>query len=243
MNNYIYISGGGSGIGLKTAELSIEKGWVPVLIGRNEAKLKKASEALNNCPFLSCDLSTDEAGKKLREHFKTLDKGIVKGLVNNAGVYMPGSVLAAPSSDWLDQFKINTMSALTLSKEFFPELKESKGSIVNVSSTLGIRPIPNASAYSASKAAMNSMTQSMALEFAEHGIRVNSVCPGIVNTPIHDAHRESIEDWKEAIKDMQPLGRVGEPVDIAKTLIHLLEDSNWTTGSIINIDGGILLKS
>jgi NAD(P)-dependent dehydrogenase (short-subunit alcohol dehydrogenase family) len=76
-------------------------------------------------------------------------------------------------------------------------------------------------------------------------VRANAVCPGIVNTPIHDAHREDVDEWKEAVKNMQPLGRAGEVSDIAPAVVMLLDPSysSWTTGALLNIDGGILLKS
>ncbi|MGH1468524.1 MAG: SDR family NAD(P)-dependent oxidoreductase [Bdellovibrionales bacterium] len=243
MDKYVYISGGGSGIGYEIAKLCMLKGWTPIILGRREPTLLEASKSLDNCPYLSVDLSKEESKKVLRGHFESLPKGELIGLINNAGVYTPAPFLESTTLEWTDQFQVNVLSSVYLSQEFFEELKEVKGSIVNISSTLGIRPILNTGAYSASKAAMNNLTLTMALEFAPSGVRVNAVCPGIVNTPIHGQTDETVAEWKEMLKDMQPLGRVGEPLDIAQTAIHLLEQSNWTTGSIINIDGGILLKS
>lgn len=243
MNKYVYISGGGSGIGFEIAKLCIGQDWTPILLGRRESVLVEASKSLKNCPFLSVDLSKESSKKALRDHFKTLEKGTLIGVVNNAGVYKPTAFLESTTAEWVDQFQVNVLSSVYLSQEFFSELQRDKGAIVNISSTLGIRPISNTSAYSASKASMNNLTLSMALEFAPHGVRVNAICPGIVNTPIHKQTPESVQEWKDMLKDMQPLGRIGEPLDIAQTAIHLLEESGWTTGSIINIDGGILLKS
>lgn len=243
MQKYVYVSGGGSGIGFEVARLCVEKKWTPIILGRDEKKLQNASQNLKDCPYLSVDLSKSSSKEEVQTHLKTLEKGSVIGLVNNAGVYMPNSFLDSAPSDWLDQFNINVMSAVYLSQALFETLKSENGSIVNISSTLGMRAIPNASAYSASKASMNSLTQSMALEFAEHGVRVNAVCPGIVHTPIHKQSHGNAEEWKESLKSMQPLGRVGETFDIAPTVIHLIEGSNWTTGALINIDGGILLNS
>ena len=240
---YVYVSGGGSGIGFEVAMLCVKKGFIPVILGRDEEKLKMASEKLNQAPYLSVDLSKSDSKKVIQNHLKTLPAGHIKALVNNAGVYMPSSFLESTPSDWSDQFNINVMSAVYLSQALFKELKEEEGSIVNVSSTLGMRPISNASAYSASKSAMNSLTQSMALEFAEHGVRVNAVCPGIVQTPIHKQSLEKPDEWREMLSEMQPMGRVGETTDIAPTILHLIENSNWTTGALINIDGGILLNS
>ncbi len=243
MNAYVYISGGGSGIGFEIAKLCIKKKWTPILLGRRLELLIKASKKLFDCPYVSIDLSEETSKKKLRDEFKKLPKGKLLGVVNNAGIYTPKSFLDSKTSNWLDQFKTNVLSAVYLSQEFFKELKEYKGAIINISSTLGIKPISNTAAYSASKAAMNNLTLTMALEFADSGIRVNSICPGIINTPIHHKNKKPLSEWKKMFKDMQPLGRVGEPVDIAKMVIHLLGESDWTTGAIINVDGGILLKS
>lgn len=247
MIKYVYISGGASGIGFKTAKLCLKKNWTPIVLGRREGKLQGASAQLNNCPYLSVDLSKESSKENLRNHFKTLPKGELIGLVNNAGIYKPSSFLNTKTEDWTNQFNVNLLSAVYLSQEFFEELKNSQGSVVNISSTLGIRPIANTGAYSASKAAMNNLTQTMALEFAPFGVRVNSICPGIVNTPIHKDSQgegdESIMKWKESLKAVQPLDRIGEPVDISETVVHLIEKSKWTTGTIINIDGGVLLKT
>lgn len=245
MNKYIYLSGGGSGIGFKIAKLCLKKNWTPIILGRRENILEEASKKLNDCPYLSVDLSKDESKTSLRAHYESLPKGDLIGIVNNAGIYKPASFLDSTASNWTNQFNSNVLSTVYLSQEFFKELKLSKGSVVNISSTLGIRPIPNTAAYSASKAAMNSLTQTMALEFAEYGIRVNAVCPGIVDTPIHNSSKESVAEWKEMLKNMQPLGRVGAPEDIAPSVIYFLdpEASSWTTGTLLNVDGGILLKS
>ncbi len=249
MKKYVYISGGGSGIGFETARLCFNKGWTPILLGRREDVLLKASKKLQDCPFLAVDLSKEASKKEVRSHFGDLPQGELLGIVNNAGIYKPSSFLDSTSQDWSEQFNVNVLSAVYLSQEFFKELKKSKGSVVNVSSSLSIRPIPNTGAYSASKAAMNNLTQTMALEFAASGVRVNCICPGIVNTPIHSNSQgeseASLSQWKDDLKSAQPLGRIGEVSDVAPTVIHLLdaEASKWTTGCLINIDGGILLNS
>jgi NAD(P)-dependent dehydrogenase (short-subunit alcohol dehydrogenase family) len=244
MKDLVVISGGGSGIGFEIAQSCLAKGWTPLLMGRREKVLESASKKLENCPTLSIDLSKPDSKKILSEHLNSLKDYRIRGVVNNAGIYQPMDLESSDSANWSDQFNINVLSALNLTQACLPYLKKTKGSIVNISSTLGERPIVGAAAYSASKAAMNSLTLSMALEFASDGVRANAVCPGIVNTPIHDQSRDDVSDWKTALEGMQPLGRVGETSDIAPAVIMLLDDSSsWTTGALINIDGGILLKS
>jgi NAD(P)-dependent dehydrogenase (short-subunit alcohol dehydrogenase family) len=243
MNKYVVVSGGASGIGLEISKLCLEKNWTPVILGRNEEKLKNASKDLKDCPYLSIDLSKEDSKQKLKRYFENLNSGELLSVVNNAGVYKPLSILEADRENFIQQIEINLMSSLYTTQALYPHLKKSKASIVNISSTLGMRPIAQTGAYSASKAAMNSLTQTMALEFAEDGVRVNSICPGIVDTPIHKPSKDSMEDWKSAVDGLQPLGRVGQPKDIAETVVHLIEHSKWTTGTLINIDGGMLLKS
>jgi len=244
MKDLILVSGGGTGIGFEVAKDCLKRGWTPLLLGRRKDVLLKASKELAGCPVLAVDLSTTDAKLKVSNFLDSLDDVSVRGVVNNAGIYRPMSLEESDAENWLHQYQVNVISALNLTQACLPYLKKSKGSVVNISSTLGERPIPGAAAYSASKAAMDSLTLSMALEFATDGVRANSVCPGIVNTPIHASSRDDVAQWKTDLKTMQPLGRVGEPKDIAPTVALLLDDSSsWTTGTLINIDGGILLKS
>lgn len=239
MTKHYVVSGGGSGIGFAIAkEILKENLGIPFLIGRNQKKLEQASKKLDKCPYLSVDLRQDTCVQEIK------NLGLnAAGLVNNAGTYKPSSFDSCQSKDWLQAFQSNFLTAVFLSQALLEPLKKNKGSIVNISSTLGIRPIAKTSAYSASKSALNNLSLSMALELAPD-VRVNTVCPGIVNTPIHDFQREDISQWKKDLKEMQPLKRVGEPSDIAPLVVHLLsEKSSWVTGATLTIDGGILLKS
>ena len=243
MNNYVVVTGAGSGIGLEISKQLLKKNYTPLLIGRNIEKLQKASKELDEAPYLSCDLSVSSSTKELNKFFSNLKKGKLSGVVNNAGAVKYSSFEDGPVEDWNFHFNANVMSAINCSKAFLNDLKETKGSIVNISSTLGIKPIENAAGYSASKAAMNSLTHSMALELSKYGVRVNAICPGIVDTPIHAENQSKVDDWHEMLKDAQPLGRVGEPKDIAGAVCFLIsEESQWITGSLIPVDGGILLK-
>ena len=239
MNKYVVVTGAGSGIGLETATQLFDKGYTPLLIGRNSEKLSFASKHLANAPFLSCDLSKPDSTFKLMSFYRTLKEGLLYALVNNAGAIKYNSILDSSNEEWVFHYETNVLSALNCTKAFVDELKKTQGSIVNISSTLGLKPIENTAGYSASKAAVNSLTQSMALELSKYKITVNAICPGIVKTPIHS---DKDENWAESLKDAQPLGRVGEPKDIASAVCYLISDKNsWMTGSLIPLDGGILL--
>ena len=243
MNKYVVVTGAGSGIGLEISRELFNCGYTPLLIGRNSEKLQKASKGLDQAPYLSCDLIKSDSTLELKKFFTSLKEGKVFGVINNAGAIKYGTFEESSNEDWSFHFNANVMSAINCSKAFLENLKETEGAIVNISSTLGLKPIENTSGYSAAKAAMNSMTQSMALELSNYKIRVNAICPGIVNTPIHSESQSKSEDWHEMLKNAQPLGRVGEPDDISGIACFLIsEKAKWITGSLIPVDGGILLK-
>ena len=129
-------------------------------------------------------------------------------------------------------------------QQIYPLMKPAfSHNIVNVSSTLGLRPTADTSAYSATKAAMVNWTHSLALGLGAQNIRANCVCPGLVDTPIHPFHDQPAERKQitlQKMAHMQPLGRIGTPEEIAKAIYFLAcEDSSWTTGSVLSVDGGI----
>ena len=240
------ITGASSGIGRATAELFAKNEWKTLLIARNQNKLKQLKERLPNSEYFVCDLTDSDQIKDLIEQLSPFLKNL-KALVNNAGVYRPCSTDEDNDEVWKEHFNSNLMSAVRITRLLWPTLKKNQASIVNVSSTLAIRPIENTGAYSAIKAAMNNWTLSLALEGAEHGIRANSICPGLVDTPIHGFHSGTNQKdiaLKEQLQHIQPLGRMGEPEDIAAAALHMCsEASAWTTGTVLNVDGGILLNS
>ncbi|MEI7973700.1 MAG: SDR family oxidoreductase [Bdellovibrio sp.] len=167
-------------------------------------------------------------------------------LVNNAGVFESHSLLENDLKIWHRMFDTNLFAAVRLTQLILPFMISLKrGSIVNISSALGLNTIPNTGAYSASKAAMNMWSQSLALEMGKYGIRVNTICPGLVDTPIQDFHFQQGEQKTETLQKLaglQPMGRIGTPQDVASAAYCLgSETSSWTTGSNLVVDGGINL--
>jgi len=243
MNKHVLITGAGSGIGLEVSKKLFADGYTPLLISRNVEKLKKASEKLNDCPYLSSDLSEASSYDEVQKFIADVKDLNLAGLVNNAGAIKYSCFKNSDFKDFDFHFRTNVMSAIYCTKAVFEELKKTKGSIVNISSTLGLKPIEKTTGYSASKAAMNSLTQSLAIEFSSHKIRVNAICPGIVNTPIHKETQDLFENWSDSLKGAQPLGRVGEPKDVSEVVSFLIsENSRWVTGTLLPVDGGILLN-
>lgn len=231
------VTGAGSGIGRATALLLAKHNYHVFLIGRDSRKLRLTQIECADATSIVCDLTRpDEIDQAVRQILSSPKN--VEILVNNAGTFTYKSFEQTTDDEWLEQYQIHVMGPVRLTRALWPTfVKNKKGSIVNVSSTLGVRPTAKTSAYSAMKAAQVNWTQTLALEGAPCGIRVNVVCPGIVDTPIHPAG--AVINMQTA----QPLGRVGTPQEIANAIYFLAtEGSAWTTGAVLNVDGGINLS-
>jgi NAD(P)-dependent dehydrogenase (short-subunit alcohol dehydrogenase family) len=243
---WVVITGGGSGIGLGTARVLAEQGYVPVLMGRDAGRLKKAAQELKNALVFACDIAVSdqviEVCKELLAQAQGQKSSIV-GLINNAGIIERLPFLKTSEAAWEHMWQVNMMGAVRVTAQLLLELRASKGQIINIASTLGIRPIANTAAYSATKAAMVNWTKTLALEEASFGVRVNCICPGLVDTPIHTFHNPKTpldEATRKTMDPVQPLGRMGQPEDVAQ-MVGSLMGSTWVTGSIITVDGGIIL--
>lgn len=243
----VLITGAGSGIGEATAHLFSERGWKVYLLGRNLEKLKKVAAQLKGPSFcISYDQSQSTGGDALLAHLNQ-QKSKLSALINNAAIYAPAPFADESDENWVQHINTNLLGPIRLTRLLLPEIKQNKGCIVNISSTLGLRPIENTGAYSATKAAINSWTQTLALEVAKDGVRVNSICPGLVDTPIHAFHQSNNAQHQEIYKrlqNLQPLGRIGQPDDIAKAAYFVAsEDAPWMTGALIPVDGGVNLTT
>ena len=242
------ITGASSGIGQSIAQYFSKKGWKTLLVGRDQARLEKVKDLCPLSSFFVCDLTQmKDVGSLIPWVLEKQGPAPLKALVNNAGIFKPNTLAQQEGNPWQEHFESNLMSAVRLTSKLWPYLKQNKTSIVNISSTLALRPIARTSAYSALKAAMNSWTLSLALEGGPLGIRANAICPGIVDTPIHKFHNSSMNEdqvFKEKLQKEQPLGRIGQPQDVAPLVFQLCQSqSSWITGTLIPIDGGILLNS
>lgn len=247
MKKAALITGAGSGIGKATALEFARQGYFVYLMGRDKDKLEStALECRAGASLLACDLTHEAQVEKRVAEMIENPLYRLEVLINNAGIFKTHSFLEGDDQTWREQFEVNLLAPVRLTRFLVPYfLKHRKGSIVNVSSTLGIRPTANTGAYSSVKAAMVNWTQSLALELGPSGVRVNCLCPGIVDTPIHDFHHQAAEAKSAALESMQalqPLRRIGTTAEIAKSLYFLASDeSAWTTGAVLNVDGGIHL--
>lgn len=239
------ITGASSGIGRATAIEFSKNGYFVYLMGRNKERLEEtAIQCRFGASILSCDLKDFSALEKRIKEALSNPLTDIQILINNAGVFERHSTENGSDEIWNTQFQVNMLGPVRLTRLLLPHfIKNKKGSIVNISSTLGIKPAAEIGSYSAMKAALNCWTISLAQELGKFGIRANSVCPGIVDTPIHDFHKLSGEAKKASLDSMaglQPLGRIGTPEEIAQSIYFLGSDlSSWTTGTLLIVDGGI----
>lgn len=240
----VLITGAGTGIGAATARLFSKNGYFVYLLGRTESNLKIVAQDISHSQILICDLKNAEQVKSAARQVFANNKTQLEILINNAGIFRRHKFIEGTDDIWMNQWETNMMGSVRMTREFFPYfVKNNYGSIVNVSSTLGLHPTAETSAYSATKAAMVNWTHSLALEGAHHNIRVNCICPGLVDTPIHDFYslpKNEKEKALDNLKNIQPLGRVGTSEEIAQSIFFLATaQSSWTTGAVLSVDGGI----
>jgi len=247
----VLITGAGTGIGATTARLFSQMGHSVVLTGRRRELLVEVSNSLQSPSYvLPADLQDSKQVEKLAQDATVQvdkDNTHIGILVNNAGIFEQETFLKSGDDLWQKQFETNLMGPVRLMRLLLPDMiKRKNGVIVNVASTAGLRPLAGMTAYGTIKAGLISLTQSLALEFASSGIRVNCVCPGIVETPI--LKLEAMDDGqKEKMRkiwdSMHPLGRSGKPRDVSQAIYNLsCDDANWMTGVVLPVDGGISLK-
>jgi NAD(P)-dependent dehydrogenase (short-subunit alcohol dehydrogenase family) len=237
------ITGAGSGIGRACALEFARQGARIALVGRTRAKLESVAGQIGSSAFaVASDVSKSSDIQNIIQ--ATVDKfSRVNILVNNAAMLIAGTAESLSENDWASTFDTNVKAVWLLSRGVLPHLRASGGgSIVNISSVLGLVGAKNRVAYSASKGAVTLLTKSMALDHAAENIRVNAICPGIVETEMvagfiqNAPNPEAMRKQREAL---HPIGRFGKPEDIAQLAVYLASDeSSWVTGAAFPIDGG-----
>ena len=166
-------------------------------------------------------------------------EGALDVLVNNAGINRRGSVLDLTTADWQLSFAVNLDAAFHLCRAALPIMIDIGGAaIVNIASQWGLHPAPGHAAYNASKAAVVSLTQSLARDFAPHGIRVNAVCPGEIHTPMLEAGLARSGRTVSDLDRMVPAGRIGRPEEVAALVAFLASDeAPFICGAAVEITG------
>jgi NAD(P)-dependent dehydrogenase (short-subunit alcohol dehydrogenase family) len=245
-----YVVGGSSGIGLATARLLVAQGGTVVLVGRNGAKLDAAEKELEaigpgKVETVVTDLYDAAAVKQLIARVDGEARPI-RHLVNAAGYFFPKPFLEHEESDYDIYLDLNRATFFVTQAVARNMVKNGGGSVVNIGSMWArqaIKATPS-SAYSMAKAGLHSLTQHLAMELADHRIRVNAVSIGVVLTPIYGAFMDpkKIEDsLTSGFSAFHPIGRIGRAEDVANHVVFLLSDkSSWTTGAVHDIDGGVM---
>jgi len=241
------VTGAGSGIGQASAIRLAEEGATVICADINLESATDTAQQIRDAGFIAegyaLDISDSQACTALVDHAVT-KFGAIDILVNNAGVNLPG-VFHEVSNETIDRtLNVNVKGAMYLTRAaLLHMLKNSRGSIVNMSSVNGLVSEPYLSVYSASKGAIVMFTRGIALDYAKTGIRCNAICPGWVDTPINHAHAKmlgGLDHVYKTIDSFQPIGRPGTSREIANVVLFLASDeSSFMTGSIVSADGGM----
>ena len=238
------ITGGSRGIGFAIAKIMSENGATVVITGKDSERLEKSSKKIPNSIGIVANIRKTNDVKNVVS--KTIEKfGKLDILVNNAGVFPKIKQLhEIEEEEWNEVLDVNLTGQFRFTKETIPYLQKTSGSIINISSDAGLKAYQgfNADAYSASKAALIILTKCWALEYAKYKIRVNCICPGVVDTDMTKPFLKTQQD-KEFMNNEHPIGRIGKPEDIAKAVLYFVSnDSSWTTGAVLAVDGGESIK-
>lgn len=230
------VTGAARGIGLATAQTLLDRGWRVALLDRDEAQLSEAMAALGDGVAIVADVSdpdqVQDAWDQVSQHFGQLD-----ALVNNAGVADFGPIRDTTFDRWKLVMETNLDGPFLMVQAFTSMLAQAGGSVVNVTSISGLRASTLRVAYGTSKAALAHLTLQQAAELGEHGIRVNGVAPGPVDTKL--AMAVHTPDIRAAYHDAIPLNRYGHEQEIANVIAFLVSDeASYVTGQIVAADGG-----
>jgi NAD(P)-dependent dehydrogenase (short-subunit alcohol dehydrogenase family) len=241
----IIVTGATSGIGRATAEAFGRARGNVVLVGRSQTALEEVGERIRQQggrpATCGVDVTTPDAADQIVRTALDLGGGL-DVLVNAAGVIASGTLEATTDTVWDNMMAVNVTAPFRLMRAAAPHLIARKGTIVNVSSVNGLRSFAGVLAYNVSKSAVDQLTRCAALEMAPHGVRVNAVNPGVTITNLH--RRSGMGETQyaaflERSKETHPLGRPGQPEDVADLILFLASDrASWMTGETIPIDGG-----
>jgi len=238
------VTGGSRGIGFATAKIMSENGATVIITGKDSERLEKSVLKIPNSVGIVADIKKMDDVKNVVN--KTIEKfGKLDILVNNAGIFPKIKLLHEINEDeWNEVLDVNLTGQFRFTKEAIPHLQKTSGSIINISSDAGLKAYQgfNADAYSASKAALIILTKCWALEYAKYKIRVNCICPGVVDTDMTKPFLKTQQD-KDFMDNEHPIGRIGKPEEIAKAIMYFIsDDASWTTGAVLAVDGGESIK-
>jgi meso-butanediol dehydrogenase/(S,S)-butanediol dehydrogenase/diacetyl reductase len=239
-----FVSGGGSGIGAATAQRMAQEGATVVICGRRQEPLDAVVAAIRAAGGKAEAVVADVGNEA--QYVGAIEAaaqrhGRLDILVNNAMAYTWGALEAMTTADWHANFQTTVDGTFWGTRTAMRLMKERGGSIVNVSSICGQLGTPWMAGYSAAKAAVDNLSRAAAAEGAPQGIRVNVVIPAVVETPA-TAGMLATEESRKATEKLIPMGRVGQPDDLAHAIVFLASDeAGYINGTVIEVSGGISL--
>lgn len=248
----VLVTGASRGIGRAVALALARRGDSVALVARDEAALSEVAARASAATVLAADLAADGAAERLVDRALGALGGL-DAVVNCAGVARYAAASDVTRAELREQLDVNLVAPFFVTQRAALHMQRLgiAGAIVNVASTLAEKPAPYTAAYATSKAAVLAMTRAFALELGPHGIRVNAIAPGVVDTDMVRVVRPSadaslpndearIAAELEQLRSLHLVGRLGEPDDVADSVLYLL-DAKFVTGTVLVVDGGLLL--
>ena len=233
------VTGGGSGIGEGIARAMADAGAQVIVVDVNAAGAERVAEAIGGASYV-LDVA-DRAACDALAAVVARDLGPVSVLVNNAGIIRRGKVTdGAARADWDATMAVNLDGPYNVTTAFLAQLTETRGSVINIGSIQSFVALPNSAAYTTSKGGVRALTKALAIELSPLGVRVNAIGPGMIATPLNADARQN-PDYMRNFLHRIPLGRLGEPADIAGPAVFLASDlARYVTGVTLPVDGGFL---
>lgn len=242
----VLIAGGATGLGATMAEALLENGAEVIIASRSEGKVQakvKELESKGKCHGRILDLQKEASVQEMVDYVQSSFGGKLNIVINSSGINVRNPVEDIALSEWEDIQRTNITGAFLLSKAVFPLLRNADyGRLINITSIFSSRSFPHRLSYAVSKGGLLQLTRTLALEWAQYGITVNSISPGPFLTEINKPVLSNPENYKKFCENI-PFGRFGNPEEIVTSCLFLASPaSSFTTGSEIFLDGGWTTK-